>query len=61
MRLNVAMSLSLRANLGCMNEIQPAGKHKMGKLYIYIYIYIYILGLHYLIEFPMQGYIDADG
>ena len=57
MRLNVAMSLSLRANLGCMNEIQPAGKHKMGKLYIYIYI----LGLHYLIEFPMQGHIDADG
>ena len=23
--------------------------------------YIYILGLHYLIEFPMQGHIDADG
>ena len=22
---------------------------------------IYILGLHYLIEFPMQGHIDADG
>ena len=75
MRLNVAMSLSLRANLGCMNEIQPAGKHtyqlnRDHRIYFLTFAdtntnsrweHHYILRSHYFIEFPMQGHIDADG